>query len=268
MDRILRGATWFFFGLLAYFIIAGGILHPWIELPVPGDLVFVPIFSAFSLLHAGRTLGGRRAALFFGLTVVISYLTEEIGVRTGLVYGPYHYSDMLGPKLDRVPVLIPLGWFMMIYPSWVVAQSLLRGVDLRRPAGMVILALTAALAMTGWDMVMDPPMIAAGNWIWEEGGPYFGVPLRNYFGWVLNSFLVYLAFGLTGRGATNPEGPAYRFEGGVFGLLPLVIYTLFAVQYLSPTRRPELVLVAVFSMLMPGALALARQVLPHRGEAA
>jgi putative membrane protein len=25
----------------------------------------------------------------------------------------------------------------------------------------------------------------------EQGGPYFGVPLRNYFGWVLTTFVIY-----------------------------------------------------------------------------
>lgn len=267
MQRILRGAAWAFFGLLAY-CIAAYTIDPWIKLPAPGNLGFVPIFSIFSLLHAGRMLGGRRTALFFGLTVIISFVMEEVGVGTGLIFGPYHYSDMLGPKLDNVPVLIPIGWFMMVYPSWVVACSLLRGVDLGRPAGMIVLALTAALAMTGWDMVMDPPMIAAGNWVWEEGGPYFGVPLHNYFGWVLNTFVIYLAFGALSRLCARREEPVYDFKSGVFAQLPLMIYTLFALEYLSPSRRPELQLVAVFTMLMPGALALARERLPRLDDPA
>jgi putative membrane protein len=182
-------------------------------------------------------------------------------VRTGLVFGRYHYSDMLGFKLDVVPVLIPLGWFMMIYPSWGVAQALLRGVDVRRPLGMAALALIAALAMTGWDMVMDPPMIASGNWVWEDGGPYFGVPLQNYFGWVLNTFLIYLAFNAADRVATKRDGVAYRF-GGLFAALPVVLYTLFALEYLAPGRLPALRVVAVFSMLTPGVLALFRLALP------
>ncbi|MEI9926407.1 MAG: carotenoid biosynthesis protein [Sphingomonas sp.] len=260
MGRILQPAAWAFFALLAYFLVAG-IVSPWLSLPAPGDTVFVPAFTLFSLLHASVMLGWRRAALFFGLTVVISYIVEETGVRTGLVFGPYHYSDQLGIKLGHVPVLIPLGWFMMIYPSWVVAQSLLRGVDVRRPAGMVALALFSALAMTGWDMVMDPPMVRGGVWVWEQGGPYFGVPLHNYLGWVLNTFVIYLAFDAADQATARRDGAAYRF-GGIFAALPVVIYTLFAVEYLVPGRLPPLILVAVFSMLMPAALALVRLVLP------
>jgi uncharacterized membrane protein len=46
--------------------------------------------------------------------------------------------------------------------------------------GLTAQAAIAAMAMTAWDVVMDPGMAAAGNWIWENGGGYFGVPLHNY----------------------------------------------------------------------------------------
>lgn len=260
MQRFPRWAAYGLFALLAYFIV-GNIVRYWVTLPAPGNIGFVLVFTAFSLLHAGLMLGGRRLVLFFVLTVLISYAMEEIGVRTGWVFGRYHYSDMLGAKLGHVPVLIPLGWFMMIYPSWVVAQALLRGVDVRRPAGLVFVALIAAFAMTGWDMVMDPPMVASGNWIWEDGGPYFGVPLHNYFGWVLNTFLVYLAFGASSGSSVKRDEPVYRF-GGVFAALPVVIYALFSLEYVVPGRLPPLIVIAVFSMLVPGLLALMRLILP------
>jgi putative membrane protein len=184
---------------------------------------------------------------------------EETGVRTGLIYGRYHYGDLLGAKLGHVPVLIPLAWFMMIYPAWVVALALLRGLDLRRPSGIAALAFTAALVMTGWDMVMDPSMAAAGNWVWEEGGSYFGVPLQNYAGWVLTTFLVYLAY----HAATGDRGDVYRF-GGLFAALPAVVYALFSLEYLVPGRFPALAAVAVFAMFMPGMLALVRLAQPAR----
>jgi putative membrane protein len=266
VQRSLQLITWAVFAILAYFIIAGAV-SPWMSLWAPGDTGFVPTFTLFSLLHATVLLGGRRTALFFGLTVLISYLAEEIGVRTGLIFGRYHYGDQLGLKLGHVPLLVPLGWFMMIYPSWVVAQALLRGVDVRRPASMVALALVAALAMTGWDLVMDPKMAEEGIWVWEDGGPYFGVPLHNYVGWILNTFVIYLVFDVVDQIATKRGGAAYRF-GGLFAALPIVIYILFAVGYLSPHRMAPLIIVAVFSMLMPGMLALARLVLPAADEMA
>ena len=261
MNRSVQTATWVAFAALAYCILANA-LSAWVRLPSPDDTIFVPIFTLFSLLHAGLLLGWRRAALFFGLTVVISYLAEEVGVRTGLIFGPYHYSDQLGAKLGHVPVLIPLGWFMMVYPSWVVAQALLRGTSLRSPAGMAALALFSALVMTGWDMVMDPPMVKAGVWVWEQGGPYFGVPLHNYLGWVGNTFLIYLAFDALDRALAKRDGALYRF-GGWFAALPVITYVLFALQYLRPDRPRPLIAIAVFTMLAPSLLALARLGLPH-----
>jgi len=54
----------------------------------------------FSLCHAWYLLGGRHCLVFFTLAAVISWIFEEVGVATGLIYGPYHYTAVLGPKLD------------------------------------------------------------------------------------------------------------------------------------------------------------------------
>jgi uncharacterized membrane protein len=38
----------------------------------------------------------------------------------------YHYTALLGPKfLGLVPYLIPAAWFMMNYPSFVIAERLI-----------------------------------------------------------------------------------------------------------------------------------------------
>lgn len=59
----------------------------------------------FALLHAGWRMGWRKALLLLGLSFGISLAYESIGVATGYVYGPYHYTDRLGPKfLGLVPI--------------------------------------------------------------------------------------------------------------------------------------------------------------------
>ena len=105
--------------------------------------------------------------------------------------------------------------------------------------------------MTAWDVVMDPGMARAGNWVWEHGGAYFGVPRRNYLGWLATTFIVYWIAGWYWRSADR----RHRVTP-VFAALPVIVYATYGVHYLAPNRFPELQVVALFAMVVPGLLAL------------
>jgi len=107
--------------------------------------------------------------------------------------------------------------------------------------------------MTGWDVVMDPGMAAAGNWIWENGGAYFGVPRRNYLGWLATTFLVYWIYGWVLR--TIRKGRHVERMTRTFEALPVIVYAFFAVRYVAANHIPALQLVALFSMGTPALLA-------------
>ena len=252
-----RITAWVLFGALAY-LLAASLLSRLVRLPTLGDIGFTLVFTAFSLSHAAVSLGGRRTAVFFGVTALVSWLFEFYGVSTRTVYGAYHYGDGLGVKVGGVPALIPLAWFMMIYPSWHLAGILLG--DLRGGPGVILAARSciAALVMTMWDTVMDPAMASRGAWVWEQGGPYFGVPFQNYFGWLATTFTVYLLAGMLMRVARAPAaGPGPRG----FRSLPVVIYALMAATYLLPRRvvaLEPLRLVAAFTMGFAAVLGLLR----------
>jgi putative membrane protein len=164
------------------------------------------IAFAFALAHAFAALGWPRTLLLLGLTVGVSLAYESIGVATGWVYGPYYYTDKLGPRfLGLVPYLIPVAWFMTIYPAQVIAESLvgdrLAG-GWRKALG---LAAVSSLVMTAWDVLMDPMMVRLGFWVWEVDGAYFGVPIHNYAGWLATTFSVYACYRLA---ATRLAGGA------------------------------------------------------------
>ena len=206
LPRALRLATWLFFSLTLYDLFAVT-SRPLLHLPDLGDHNFVVVCVLFTILHCTLLEGLRRTAIFFTISAIVSYCLEEIGVRTGLIYGSYHYSAMLGAKLGHVPIIIPLAWFMMIYPSWLVARTILTGTILHALPGRIAQALLAAWVVTSWDTVMDPGMAASGNWIWEHGGDYFGVPRHNYLGWLLTTFLVYFLASWLWR---DPHPPHHR----------------------------------------------------------
>lgn len=165
---------------------------------------------------------------------------------------------MLGPELGHVPILIPLAWFMMIYPSWATARALVRGVDTQSPAGIAVLGLIAAMVMTAWDTVMDPGMSAAGNWVWEKRGAYFGVPLQNYFGWLVTTFVVYCCAGFLWRGTMSTTPPSTFRATRIFAALPVVVYAFHGLRYVTAASLPALRVVALFAMGLPGLLALVR----------
>ena len=157
----------------------------------------------FALLHASQRWNWRAALTLFALSFVISLAYESLGVATGLVYGPYHYTDKLGPKfLGLVPYLIPAAWFMMMYPSLVIAERIApRSEGWKR--GLMVAALGGVI-MTAWDMMMDPMMVRGNHWIWDVEGAYFGIPLQNYWGWWLTTFSVFLVNGLVTRRNGDP----------------------------------------------------------------
>lgn len=198
------------------------------RIPFP---TLVPIFALFSLLHAAFMLGWRRAAAFFAVATVLSLAAELAGVRTGLVFGRYVYTDALGPKVfSDVPYVIPLAWFMMVYPAYVIASLALDGQPIAkggRLGRLCFFAIVAGLIMSAWDLTLDPYMVDVPKaWVWEDGGPYFGIPFHNYVGWVLTTslvFLVYLAWE-----TRLPLRPLGRLSRHVVAL-PLVTYAFMSV---------------------------------------
>jgi putative membrane protein len=183
-------------------------------------------FASLSLVHAIYLLGWRRALAVFALTVGLSFGFEYVGVRTGLIFGRYVYTHVLGPEiLGTVPLVIPLAYFMVIYPSAMVANLLTRGRPTgkhRTLAGILAAALLTAGVTTAWDLALDPVMVHdVRAWIWEEAGPYFGIPFHNFYGWVATTFTIALTWRLVERQIPmKPLGRAYR----LFLLLPLAAY--------------------------------------------
>ncbi len=233
------------------------------EAPVWAYLLVPLLLGGFSLSHAIYELGWRHALAFFVSTACISLAFEAVGVATGAVYGPYHYTARLGPQVFGVPLVVPFSWFMVAYPVYTLANYLADGriVSKRRPTPARLLGLTAlsAVLMTAWDLAVDPQMVMYGHWVWESGGAYFGIPVQNFGGWLATTVTIYLAYrAFESRFPPRPWGTAPP----VFDRLPLFVYALLAFGYAIGyvlLGRSALALVAFFAMGTPCLIALLRE---------
>lgn len=201
-----RKLMWIFLGVFIA-LTAYSLAVPYLNQPLPLSLFITAIAPLFglgaALLHASRRWNWRAALTLFVISFAVSLAFESAGVATGLVYGPYHYTDKLGPKfLGLVPYIIPMMWFMMMYPSLVIAERV-APLTSGWARGLTVAAL-GGVVMTAWDVVMDPMMVRGSHWVWETGGPYFGIPLQNYLGWWLTAFCVFLVNWLAARRNSLP----------------------------------------------------------------
>jgi uncharacterized membrane protein len=162
-----------------------------------GESALYPMINLGVVLQAAavciilvRGAGWRSALLTVLLVLPLAWLVEYIGSSTGFLFGHYHYTSLLQPQLGGVPLLIPLAWLMMLPPAWALASLAIKSRTLTSPwIVRLARALAAALAFTVWDLFLDPQMVAWNFWTWDRPGAYFGIPLVNFLGWFLISFV-------------------------------------------------------------------------------
>jgi len=225
------------------------LLSPFLGLPY--HPAFTPLLTllafAFAVLHGWQNLGWKHMLLLLLLTFGISLLFECVGVATGWVYGPYHYTDKLGAKfLGLVPLLIPVAWFMMTYPSYVIARYILPAIKKVWVWRLAVAAL-GALIMTAWDLAMDPMMVSGGHWVWDKPGAYFGIPLQNYWGWWLTIFVTFWLFLTIAR-----IHPSQEISRDPFTQLPILSYAITGLSSLLADFEfglPGPALVGIFAIL-------------------
>ncbi len=187
-----------------------GLIGLLIMLPNPdlwsSDPNAVKVFN-WSMEHAGAThivlgaiamalfgwlaIGWRKTGIFFLVTYAVSLGFELFGTSTGWPFGNYAYTDFLGVKvLGHVPWTIPLSWFYMGLAAYLIGTWLVHRLGGGRAFWGVLMG---AWLLTAWDLVLDPAMahesLRVKFWVWDEQGPYFGMPIKNFAGWVATGFI-------------------------------------------------------------------------------
>ena len=166
-----------------------------------GSLVLRPYvfgFLAVFLTAAVRDVGARRAALFGGWVWLVAFVSEFSSTRTGIPFGLYQYTgNTRGQELflADVPFFDSLSFTFLAYASLCLARLVLAvPAASRRPMtipSVVSMAVVSGTLMMLLDVVVDPLAVRGDRWFlghifwYPDGGPYFGVPLSNFLGWLI-----------------------------------------------------------------------------------
>src|SRR5258706_1451290 len=213
------------------------LVNPVLPLHMPLPLVLlIPI--VFGLVHGALRYKWSGILTFIVICLVVSNILENTSILTGFPFGHYHYTDVLGPKLFLVPLLIGPAYFATGYLAWTLGTVLVGDVR-RKSSAFTTFAVPfiASFAMVAWDLGFDPTSSTIHHtWIWEQGGGYFGVPLTNYLGWFFTVYVFFQLFALSLRfRRTGSEEEASALPGSYYAQA-IIMYSLiglaFVVAYL------------------------------------
>ena len=118
------------------------------------------------------------------LCFVGGFGVEYLGVSQGWLFGDYRYTDVLGPSIAGVPLIIGVNWILVVYA---VCASINRYLPTLSNFAKVAVA---GLALVALDFLIEPVAIDLEFWIWAKGEP----PLQNFIGWFIAGILQAAAF--------------------------------------------------------------------------
>jgi hypothetical protein len=130
--------------------------------------------------------------------VIVVLSLEEIALRTGWIFGTYWFTDELGPKMSpHLPSLVLALWCSLIYPTMLLTNTILDGnpFHVPHPNRVKWYAALAALLLTVFDVVSEPPAIIYGHKMWNYFASYdaanFRIEYESVPDWIFgpNQFL-------------------------------------------------------------------------------
>ena len=143
----------------------------------------------------------KQTFLFLGITYLVGYFIEVVGVNTGVIFGDYTYGAVLGWKIWNTPLMIGVNWVLLIYASGMTINWWFpKWNRFTRP-------FASAALMVLLDMLIEPVAIHYDFWTWATEN----VPLQNYISWYLISLVLLFLFHQIHQNQTNKVASGLLF---------------------------------------------------------
>ncbi|MBC7695668.1 MAG: carotenoid biosynthesis protein [Burkholderiales bacterium] len=156
----------------------GMIVKPSFYLPLTP---FTLLYTSFVFLIF-QPLSNKKYLFSFLLVALIGFISEIIGVKTGLIFGSYNYGNNLGIKVFEVPLIISLNWALILNCSLLIGSYITNH--------KLLLSLITAIIATGLDVLIEQSAPKMDFWYFNEGI----AGLHNYVSWFTISFFVSFIF--------------------------------------------------------------------------
>lgn len=187
--------------MIGWFLVAADFLILLLlSLLVPSVRPLVPMVGLvgnmlISLWLAKEALGIKKSFCLFGISFAVTMILENLSMATGFPYGVFEHF-LPGPRLGTVPLVIGFVYFNYCVIGWIFAD-LLMGDTVGDAVKLVGRPAISAFIGAAMDALYDPiGSLLLEQWQYPKGGGFFGVPLSNTIGWMLNLFLTLLLFEL------------------------------------------------------------------------
>ena len=160
--------------------------------PLYVQITPVTLLISALLLLAFHEPWNNKSILAVLLIAAIGFFIEVFGVSTGKIFGSYSYSEILGPKILNVPLIIAINWLILVYGAYYIVSYFFKYPLLRLAMGGLLLVV--------FDLIMEPVAIELNMWTWEAGTP----PLQNYIVWFVAGVVMMSLFPLFRIKLKNP----------------------------------------------------------------
>jgi uncharacterized membrane protein len=228
--------------------------------------------AALLILHASWTLTYQRGLAFILLAAAVGFVFEVVGVNYGSVFGGHYVYQSDGRlMLFGVPWAIPLYWAALIYASYNVVSSFLFWTNREKPGKqkgdallLPLLIFLDGLVIVVIDLIMEPLQVMARNWVWLDGGPYYGIPVGNFVGWFVVTIIstgIFRAFEYF-----SPQKPTGINKSTL--LIPVVGYGTLCLVFVFLDYMVRLPKLAVTGLVIVSTMVIANLILFSRWKKA
>jgi len=169
---------------------------------------FVNLLLMAVLLVTTHQQKGKQFLVFLLITSIAGFGMEALGVNTGMIFGNYSYSDILGMKVLNTPLIIGINWFIIIYCTGMFTTAyenyMLRrlnesGLAITSRLKIISFIVDAVFLAVMFDWIMEPVAVKLGYWQWQNNI----IPLYNYISWAVVSALLLALFRKLNTGRHN-----------------------------------------------------------------